>query len=64
MLNINSEDVIGVRDSNNDMTLFKNVGLKVAMGNATEELKATADFIASPIEKDGLAQVIEKFILK
>lgn len=38
-------------------------GLKVAMGNAVKELKEIADFIAPTVEQDGLATVIEKFIL-
>ena len=38
-------------------------GLKVAMGNAVEDLKAIADYIALPVEKDGVAEVINKFVL-
>lgn len=39
-------------------------GFKVAMGNAVDEVKAIADYIAPPVEEDGVADVIEKFILK
>ena len=39
-------------------------GLKIAMGNAYEELKSIADYVAPPIEEDGVADAIEKFILK
>lgn len=38
-------------------------GLKVAMGNAVSELKTIADYIAPTIDEDGVADVIEKFIL-
>jgi hypothetical protein len=38
-------------------------GLKVAMGNAVPELKAIADYIAPSVTDDGMATVIEKFIL-
>lgn len=34
------------------------------MGNAEPELKAIADFIAPSVDEDGVATVIEKFILK
>ena len=39
-------------------------GLKIAMGNAVPELKAIADFIAPTVEEDGVATVIEKFVLQ
>jgi len=38
-------------------------GLKVAMGNATEDLKEIADYIAPTVDEDGVADVIEKFVL-
>lgn len=63
MLKIDARDVLAVGDSNNDLALFQQVGFKVAMGNATKELKKAADFIAPTIEEDGLSFVIDKFIL-
>jgi hydroxymethylpyrimidine pyrophosphatase-like HAD family hydrolase len=33
------------------------------MGNAPEDLKQLADWVAPPVEKDGVAVAIEKFIL-
>ncbi len=62
-LNIQKEEIIGVGDSYNDYPLLMASGLKIAMGNAVPELKEVADFIAPSIEEDGVATVIEKFIL-
>lgn len=62
-LNIKTEEIIGVGDSYNDYPLLMACGLKIAMGNAVPELKAIADFIAPSVEEDGVATVIEKFIL-
>ncbi len=62
-LNIKTEEMIGVGDGYNDYPLLSACGLKIAMGNAVEELKAIADFIAPTVEEDGVATVIEKFIL-
>ncbi len=62
-LGVEKEEVIAVGDSNNDKPLFEVAGFKVAMGNGTTDLKELADFIAPSVEKDGLALVIEKFIL-
>jgi hydroxymethylpyrimidine pyrophosphatase-like HAD family hydrolase len=33
------------------------------MGNAIPDLKAVADYVAPSVEDDGVADVIEKFIL-
>ncbi|OGG35255.1 hypothetical protein A2363_02405 [Candidatus Gottesmanbacteria bacterium RIFOXYB1_FULL_47_11] len=62
-LNLQRNELIGVGDSYNDFPLLMACGLKIAMGNAVPELKAIADFIAPPVEEDGVATVIEKFIL-
>jgi len=63
ILNIDTHEIIGVGDGGNDMPLLMACGLRVAMGNAVEDLKAIADYIAPPVEEDGVADVIEKFVL-
>lgn len=63
MLNIEKHEVIAIGDGGNDLPLFEAAGFKVAMGNASDDLKAKADFIADTVDNDGLAKVIEKFIL-
>lgn len=57
------EEIIGIGDGYNDFPLLMASGLKVAMGNANDELKKIADYIAPPVTEDGVATVIEKFIL-
>jgi len=63
ILKIQPEEIIGVGDSYNDFPLLMASGLKVAMGNAIEDLKAIADYVAPSVDEDGVADVIEKFIL-
>lgn len=63
LLHIHPSEIIGVGDGHNDIPLLMACGLKVAMGNAVDELKAIADYIAPSVEEDGLADVIEKFVL-
>ena len=63
LLNINTYEIIGVGDGGNDFPLLMACGLKVAMGNAGPDLKAIADYIAPSVHDDGVADVIEKFIL-
>lgn len=62
ILGISHEEIIGIGDGYNDFPLLMACGLKVAMGNAVDELKAIADYIAPSVEDDGLAQVIEKYL--
>jgi len=63
ILGVKTEDIIGVGDGYNDFPLLMACGLKVAMGNAVEDLKAIADYIAPTVEEDGVADVVHKFIL-
>lgn len=63
ILGIQTHEIIGIGDHYNDFPLLMACGLKVAMGNAVPELKEIADYIAPDVEHDGVADVIEKFIL-
>lgn len=61
---VSKEAVLGIGDSSNDSPLFRNAGLKVAMGNATDALKAEADHVVSTVDEDGFAEAMERFVLK
>lgn len=63
IMGVDTKDMIGVGDGYNDFPLLMACGLKIAMGNAIPELKSIADFVAPSVEEDGVAVVIEKFIL-
>lgn len=63
ILEIEPHEIIGVGDGYNDFPLLMASGLKVAMGNAVDELKEIADYVAPSVENDGVADIIEKFIL-
>lgn len=63
ILNLKPEEVIGVGDHHNDLPLLSSVGLKVVVANAPKEVQAIADYVAPSLEDDGVADVIEKFIL-
>ena len=61
MLETTKDKTIGAGDGDNDIHLFKSVGLKAAMGNATDTLKDMADVIVGSVEEDGLAELIEQY---
>lgn len=64
LLGIHDYEIMTVGDSYNDLELLQMSGFKVAMGNATEEIKKIADFVAPSYKEDGLAFVLEKFIIE
>ena len=57
------DELIACGDSMNDTTMVSFAGLGVAMENAQPQLKSRADYIADTNDNDGVAEVIEKFIL-
>ena len=63
-MGIDISETIACGDSFNDISMVQMAGLGVAMANAEEDLKAVADYVTeNDCDNDGLAEVIEKFIL-
>jgi len=62
-LGLTKEEVICVGDAENDLAMIEYAGLGVAMGNATEQIKKVADYITRSNAEEGVAHVIEKFML-
>jgi Cof subfamily protein (haloacid dehalogenase superfamily) len=60
MQGIKPEEVIGFGDSENDVEFLKTVGYAVAVGNATDEVKAIADEVTADCDHDGVAEWIQK----
>lgn len=63
-LGITREEVICCGDGYNDKTMIEFAGLGVAMANARKEVLEVADYITASNDEDGVAEVIEKYILK
>lgn len=61
-MKINQENIIVIGDGYNDLSMFECAGLKVAMGNAENELKVKADYVTSSNNEDGIAKTIKKYI--
>lgn len=62
-LGIEAKEIIAVGDSENDLPMLEVVGLPVAMGNAMDEVKNVAKFVTKSNVEDGVAVLIEKYIL-
>lgn len=55
--------VIAVGDSDNDLPLLRHAGLSAAIGNAVPAVLSMADITVSDHDHDGVAEVIERYLL-
>ena len=62
-LNLKREELMAVGDGFNDLSMVKFAGMGVAMANAQDVVKENADFVTLSNDEDGVAHVVEKFIL-
>ncbi len=62
-LGIGMDAVMAVGDGSNDLPLLRVAGLAVAMGNASEQVKAAAHYVTLDVDHSGLAAAIERFLL-
>ena len=51
-------------DMPNDVLMFEKSGMSIAMGNASAEVQAEANFVTAGNEEEGFAIALDKFILK
>ena len=58
---LKKEEILTIGDQNNDIALLQAGGVKIAMGNATEELKSIADDITDTVYNNGFVKAIEKY---
>jgi Cof subfamily protein (haloacid dehalogenase superfamily) len=62
-LNIPRSQVVAIGDQGNDVSMINWAGLGIAMGNGSKAAQSAADWIAPPLEADGAAVAIERFLL-
>lgn len=62
-LGVAQEEMIACGDGYNDIPMIKLAGVGVAMSNAQKEVAQVADYITTSNDEDGVAKVIEKFIV-
>lgn len=61
---IDQSEVMAIGDQDNDVDMIAWAGVGVAMGDASPNAIAAADFIAPPLAEEGAAWAIEHFILE
>ncbi|WP_300729411.1 Cof-type HAD-IIB family hydrolase [uncultured Bacteroides sp.] len=62
-IGMTKDEMVAVGDGFNDLSMIKYAGLGVAMSNAQQVVRENADFITLSNDEDGVAHVVEKFIL-
>ena len=63
IVGVNPDATMAIGDTENDLAIIEAAGIGVAMGNATDAVKARADYVTTTNTKDGVAAAIEHFIL-
>ena len=63
VLGVSLEQVMGIGDNLNDLSLVETAGFGVAMGNGDPRVKAAADYVTTSFEDDGVAVAIETHVL-
>ena len=63
-LNIPLEQIMAIGDNNNDIEMLRTVGWGVAMGQASEAVKAAARAVTASNQEDGVAQAIKDYALR
>ncbi|MFH6999983.1 Cof-type HAD-IIB family hydrolase [Flavobacterium sp. FlaQc-57] len=62
-LNIHQSEIIAVGNAGNDLTMIEYAGLGVWVDNVTPELRDRADVIVASNNNDGVAEVVQRYIL-
>ncbi len=63
-LDIPPKNCIAMGDSSNDTDMLLSAGISVAMGNAIPEIKEICTYVSCDAKDGGVAEALEKFILK
>lgn len=63
LLGLEKDEIMGIGDQENGLSLVQNAGFGVAMGNAIDIVKQEAEFITKTNDENGVAYAINKFVL-
>ena len=61
--NINQQETIAIGDNFNDKEMIAFAGFGIAMGNAPDEVKAAANYVADTNNNDGVAKALKKLMM-
>ena len=62
-LDLQHEETMAFGDGGNDIPILHKAGIGVAMGNASDDVKAQADYITTSVDEDGVWNALRQFKL-
>ncbi len=62
-LHLPRNEIVTIGDQPNDVLMFKRSGLSIAMGNASDQVKAQASAVTDSYNDEGFAKAMERFVL-
>jgi Cof subfamily protein (haloacid dehalogenase superfamily) len=62
-MSIPTEEIATIGDQPNDVLMFERSGLSIAMGNASDQVKAQAKAVTDSYNDEGFAKAMERFVL-
>ncbi len=62
-LEVPAEEIAAIGDQPNDLLMFKRSGFSIAMGNASDQVKAQAAATTDSYNDEGFAKAMERFII-
>ena len=62
-LGVPADEIVTLGDMENDVSMFRNSGFAIAMGNASAEVKSAASAVTLTNDQDGFADAIERIVL-
>jgi Cof subfamily protein (haloacid dehalogenase superfamily) len=64
LLDVPPAQIATIGDMPNDVLMFRKSGLSIAMGNASDEVKAQASAVTDSNENEGFAKAVRRFVLR
>ncbi len=58
---ITRDEIMAFGDGENDIDMLKFAGIGVAMGNASDTVKANADYVTDSVDQDGILHALQHF---
>ncbi len=63
-LNLANNQIATIGDMPNDVLMFQQSGFSIAMGNASDAVKAAASVVTDTNDNDGFAKAVQRFLLQ
>ena len=63
MLSIEPREIVTLGDMPNDISMFRQSGMSIAMGQSSDEVKRVATHVTTSVEDEGFANALERFVL-